>query len=240
MRAIKKGVAISLPFLMVDSTDRITGKTGLTPTVRISKNLSAFSVPQGTVSEVGFGIYKLDATVQDLDTLGWLILHAEAPGALNTDEYYYVVNFDPFNQFNLGLEYLDDRISNVLRSAVNVIVQPISSSILQPIGNGGTILAFTKNRIKATWYLEQDITGSVVKMLIFTSLEPDVIVMEIPNNYFVIQSQPNGRSVLKLDAPDTYVPNINTFERTYRYIIKETVSDSVLLYGSLLVQQSPQ
>lgn len=268
MRAIRKSTSTSLPFLMVDSGDRITGKTGLTPNVKISKNLSSFSDPEGTVEEVGFGIYKLNATSNDLNTLGWLILHAEAPGALTIDEYFYVVNFDPLNDNNLGLIYLDDQISKIpnlvwsenqspynsltgtfgyylddkissaMRSGINVIVQPLKASVMNPSGNGGTIRAFTKNRLKATWTLEENISGAQPRMIIYTKLSPSTIEKDIPSNYFTIQPQGTG-SVLILDAPDTYVPEIFSTERNYAYIIKDNLADTILLYGNIVVIQSP-
>lgn len=100
-------------FLMVDSSNHITGKTGLTPSVSISKNGSAFTTPSGTVSELGYGWYKLSPASSDVDTLGPLILHAEAEGADPVDVKYQVVAFDPANADNLGLTYLDSAISSL-------------------------------------------------------------------------------------------------------------------------------
>ena len=68
-------------FFMADETDHITGLTGLTPTVTLSKNGGAFGAADGTVSGVGNGWYALAGDADDRDTLGTLILHAEATGA---------------------------------------------------------------------------------------------------------------------------------------------------------------
>ena len=72
-------------FLMIDSTDHITGKTLLTPTVTISKDAAAFAPPVGAVNEIGFGWYYVTLSPADVDTLGDLDFHATAPGADPTD-----------------------------------------------------------------------------------------------------------------------------------------------------------
>jgi hypothetical protein len=75
-------------FLLVSSADHITPVTGATPVVTISKNGGAFATPAGTVSEVGNGWYKIAGNAADSDTLGPLLLHAEATGADPCDEQY--------------------------------------------------------------------------------------------------------------------------------------------------------
>lgn len=84
-----------LLFLMVDSSDHISPKTGLSPTVTISKNGTAFNTPSGEVSEVGNGWYKVAANADDSDTLGPLLLHATATNADPTDDQFDVVNYNP-------------------------------------------------------------------------------------------------------------------------------------------------
>ena len=66
---------------MVDSTDHISGKTGLTTTVTISKNGAAFGAPAGAVTEIGSGWYKIAANATDSNTIGSLLVHATATGA---------------------------------------------------------------------------------------------------------------------------------------------------------------
>lgn len=68
-------------FFMADTSDHITGLTGLTPAVTLSKNGGSFAAAEGAVSEVGNGWYALSGDADDRDTLGTLILHAEATGA---------------------------------------------------------------------------------------------------------------------------------------------------------------
>ena len=113
MRLLKKDdTSKAIVFLMVDSTDHITGKTGLTPTVTISKNGGTFASPSGTVSEIGNGWYKFTPAAADVDTLGPLLIHATATGADPMDIEYQVVAFDPYAATNLGLSNLDTTVSS--------------------------------------------------------------------------------------------------------------------------------
>ena len=66
--------------MMVDDTDHISGKTGLTPTVTLSKNGGGFNAASGAVTELGGGLYALAGNATDRNTLGELWIHAEATG----------------------------------------------------------------------------------------------------------------------------------------------------------------
>lgn len=85
----------AVAFKMVDSANRPAGKTGLVPTVTLSKNGGAFAEAAGAVTEIGNGWYALAADADDRDTLGELLLHAEASGADPADEKLLVVVVDP-------------------------------------------------------------------------------------------------------------------------------------------------
>lgn len=93
-------------FLMVDSTDHVTGKTGLSPTVTISKNGGSFASPSGSVSEVGNGLYKIAGNATDSNTVGELWIHATGTAADPTDTSYTIVAYDPFDAVRLGLTAL--------------------------------------------------------------------------------------------------------------------------------------
>jgi hypothetical protein len=86
---------IPLIFLMIDSTDHITGKPGLTPTVTISKNGGSFATPSGAVTGIANGWYKAAGNATDTNTLGPIILHATATGADDADAIYPVVANNP-------------------------------------------------------------------------------------------------------------------------------------------------
>ncbi|MEI8376757.1 MAG: hypothetical protein WCJ35_28415 [Planctomycetota bacterium] len=97
---LKKGnTTRNLVFLMIDSTDHITGKAGLSPTVRISKNGSTGTLPVGSITVVDAtympGWYQLAANAADADTFGSLVLHATATGADPCDVEFNVVSYDP-------------------------------------------------------------------------------------------------------------------------------------------------
>lgn len=93
-------------FFMVDSTDHVTGKTGLSPTVTISKNGGSFASPSGAVTEVGNGLYKVAGNATDSNTVGELWIHATGTAADPTDTSYTIVAYDPFDAVRLGLTAL--------------------------------------------------------------------------------------------------------------------------------------
>ena len=102
----QSSTAQPLVFLMVDSADHITGKTGLSPTVTLSKNGGSFASPAGAVTEIGNGWYKVAGNATDTATLGPLILHATGTGADPVDVLYEVVAFDPQDSVRVGLTAL--------------------------------------------------------------------------------------------------------------------------------------
>lgn len=114
-------------FLLVDSTDHVTGKTGLTPTVTISKNGAAFASPAGAVTELGSGWYALAGNATDRATLGDLIIHATGTGADPVDDRYVIVAFNPFLA-TLG--------SGVVAASVTGAVGSVTAAV-----NVGTIAA---------------------------------------------------------------------------------------------------
>jgi hypothetical protein len=89
---IKQSTSVKVvPFFLVDSADHISPKTGLTPTVTISKNGAAFGAPAGAVTEIGNGWYKIAGNATDSNTLGSLLVHATASGADPFDVIHEVV-----------------------------------------------------------------------------------------------------------------------------------------------------
>lgn len=82
-------------FKMIDSSDHISKKTGLSPTVNISKAGAAFGAAAGTVTEVANGWYKVALTTADTGTLGDLAFYITAAAADDTDFSDQVVAYDP-------------------------------------------------------------------------------------------------------------------------------------------------
>lgn len=115
----QSSTAYNLAFLMIDSTDHISGKTGLTCTVTLSKNTAAFGAPAGAVTEIGNGWYKVAGNATDTNTLGLLLLHATAAAADATDMIVgEVVAFDPQDGVRAGLTALP----NAAAGAANGLV----------------------------------------------------------------------------------------------------------------------
>lgn len=81
MRKAKQSTAKNVMVLMVDSTDHVTGKTGLTMTITASKDGGAFASISPTVTERGNGWYSLALTASHTDTLGDLALHISGAAA---------------------------------------------------------------------------------------------------------------------------------------------------------------
>src|SRR2546430_17290735 len=85
MVLLKQSTSRSRMILMIDSADHITGKTGLTLTVTLSKDGAAFAAMGGSVTEISSGWYKLALNTTDTNTLGDLAINATATGADPTD-----------------------------------------------------------------------------------------------------------------------------------------------------------
>lgn len=90
MNILKQSTAYNLPILMVDSTDHITGKTGLTLTITASKNGAAFASITPTVTELVTGWYNLALTTAHTDTVGMLAIHITSTGADPMDTAFQV------------------------------------------------------------------------------------------------------------------------------------------------------
>jgi hypothetical protein len=131
---IKQSSAVEpLIFLLVSSADGVTGVTGASPTVVISKNGGSFAAPSGAVSEIGNGWYKLAANATDSNTLGKLILHATATGALPSDTIYQVVAFDPEDAQRLGLASLPGSGTAAAPGAAMDLIESPNQSALAAI-----------------------------------------------------------------------------------------------------------
>lgn len=83
-----------LRFILVLSTDHITGAEGKIPTVVIAKSNSvSFATPAGAITELGNGWYQIAGNAVDASVLGPLSLHATCAGCDPDDEEFYVVNW---------------------------------------------------------------------------------------------------------------------------------------------------
>ena len=92
-------------FFMASSTDHITGVTGLTPAVLLSKNGGAFAAAAGAITEIGLGWYSLAGNATDRNSLGGCLIHASAAGCDPFDGKIGITPWDPYDS-NLALQAL--------------------------------------------------------------------------------------------------------------------------------------
>ena len=87
MAILKQSTAYTRLFVMVASSDHITGATGTTPIVALSKAGAILTTAGGTVTEVtgGLGWYKIALTTGDTGTIGDLAFHCVATSSDPTD-----------------------------------------------------------------------------------------------------------------------------------------------------------
>lgn len=94
MRRLKQSTARNILVWMSDSSDHITGKTGLTLTITASKAGAAFASITPTVTERTNGWYQLALTSSHTDTLGDFALHITGASADALDVMMQVVAYD--------------------------------------------------------------------------------------------------------------------------------------------------
>ena len=106
MNRSRKQSSTSYPmnFFMADSTDHIAGKTGLEPTVTISKNGGAFAAAAGAVTEIGNGWYSLAGNATDRNTLGEFSSSRRGGNRRSGRRKIYDWPHDPFNLAEPGAE----------------------------------------------------------------------------------------------------------------------------------------
>jgi hypothetical protein len=138
-----------LVFLLVQSSDHITGLTGASPTVTLSKSGAAFASPSGSVTEIANGWYKVAANATDCGTLGPLVLHATATSGDPSDMLYEVVAHDVQDAVHLGLSSLPNTActtnASLLTSGSGTDQVSVSSGkvLLQATQTGVTIPTVT-------------------------------------------------------------------------------------------------
>ncbi len=96
---LKQSTAKNVTILMIDSSDHITGKTGLTLTTYLSKDCNTPATITPTVTELDAmnmkGVYKLALTAAHTDTLGEFKLMVSATGADPVDYKWQVCSYLP-------------------------------------------------------------------------------------------------------------------------------------------------
>lgn len=109
---LKQSTARNLMVFMADSSDHITGKTGLTLTITASKDGAAFASISPTVTDRGSGWYNLALTTSHTDTLGDLAIHITGTGADATDISRQVVVQIPGEVMTANMIQIDGLATN--------------------------------------------------------------------------------------------------------------------------------
>jgi hypothetical protein len=78
---LAQSTARNLMVFLTSATDHVTGLTGATLALTLSKNGAAFASISPTVTERGNGWYSIALTAANTDTLGDFVLRATAAGA---------------------------------------------------------------------------------------------------------------------------------------------------------------
>lgn len=102
MRVLKQSTARNILVFMTDSSDHITGKTGLTLTITASKAGAAFASISPVVTERTSGWYQIALTTSHTDTLGDFALHITGSSADAADIMMQIVAYDP-SALDLGI-----------------------------------------------------------------------------------------------------------------------------------------
>lgn len=146
MAILKQSTTYTRAFLLVQSSDHVTGLTGASATVTISKAGGSFASAGGTVTEIANGWYKIALTTTDTSTLGDLAYHVSASSADPTDFVDQVTSL-----------ILGDAVALQADQAVNVTkvngtsqtARDLGASVLISSGTGTGQLDVTSGVIKS-------------------------------------------------------------------------------------------
>ena len=112
LQILKQSTQVTITILMIDSSDHVTGKTGLSAglTIYAAKAGGTPATITPTVAELDAtnvkGVYSLVLTTTHTNTLGELQLHITGSGADPTDVWFQVVACDLADAVRLGLTAL--------------------------------------------------------------------------------------------------------------------------------------
>jgi hypothetical protein len=90
MYKFKQSTAYTIYVLLVDETNPIVGLAGLTPTFTLGKAGGASAGISPTYTDRGSGVYSVELTAGNTDTLGAGWLHIAATGAVTHDVFFWV------------------------------------------------------------------------------------------------------------------------------------------------------
>jgi hypothetical protein len=176
--ALKQSTAVNVTVVMIDSTDHVTGKTGLTLTIKASKAAGAFATVTPTVTELEGGIYKLAFTTSHTDTLGELRLRVTSTGADESDPIWQVVALLPGDGVTVGTN--NDKTGYSLAASQHVIVDSGTVTTLTNLpsitSNWLTASGIAANALngKGDWLLSSGYTAPPSAATIATTIWQDL------------------------------------------------------------------
>lgn len=183
----------ALLFLLVQSSDHITGLTGASPTVTLSKNGAAFGSPSGAVTEIGSGWYKVAGNATDTATLGPLALHATAASADPCD--LLVANIVAYNPQTTSMGLALAKTTNITGFNDIAATAIVSSGAITT--SGGAVSTVTAVTDKAgyslsasqTFNLTGNISGSVGSVTGITASDVGAIKTQTDKLTFTVANQ---------------------------------------------------
>lgn len=140
-------------FYMVESTDHITGATGLTPLIQIcNSTATSFSVATGSFIELGGGFYRWLANATDRSVLGEIAMIFSATGADTVPGKITIVPWNPFDP-NLALQALPAAAPGSLGGLPTV---DASNGVAISVGTGTGQLNISTGKV-----VSSSVTGSI-------------------------------------------------------------------------------
>lgn len=132
---LKKSTAVNVLITMYDSTDHMSGKTGLTLTIKASKAGGAYSTITPTVTERTLGSYQIAFDTNHTDTNGDLVVEFSATGADTEKLKWQVRDYLPgendasfLSSLSAIAGYLDTEIAAIKAKTDNLPSDPADAS----------------------------------------------------------------------------------------------------------------
>lgn len=210
MASIKVSTSYARTFLMVLTSDHITGATGKTVTVSISKNGAAFAGAAGVVTEIANGYYSVALTSADTGTLKDLAFHCTAASCDPTDFVDQVVALDPFtatvNPGASGITSASFAASAIPASALATdcigsgqlaasAAQEIADAILDRVDAVETGLTFRQYLRLSASALFAKVSGAASSTMVFRNA-----IADSKNRITVTEDANGNRSAITVDA----------------------------------------
>lgn len=149
---VKQSTAVNITILAIDSSDHITGKTGLSAgfTIYATKAAGSPATITPTVTELDAtnvkGVYKLALTSGHTDTLGELQLHITGSGMDPLDIKFQVATYLPGEAATLQA---DQAVNTTKVGGTAQTGRDLGASVLLSTGTGTGQLDFTAGVVKS-------------------------------------------------------------------------------------------